>query len=187
MKKAYSVVMSLVLCVSLVGMEAACSSSQVQNVLNTINTQLPIIQSTVASISSLTNDPKLSAVLQEVETAYAADAPLLSAAITAYNSGSGKLAGVIAASEVLASSINAQVLAANKVVSPGSEKQALVALAVVAAAVNGFALSLSAFGKSKTASASYQAVAPFIPQAEKEKVAQSYGYTLADAQSAMGL
>lgn len=186
MKKAYSVVMSLVLCFSLVGMEAACSSSQVQNVLNTINTQLPIIDATVTSIAGLTNDPKLAAILNTAETAFKADAPLLSTAIAAYNSGNGKLAGAIAAANALAAAINPQVEAANRLVSPGSEKQAMIALAIVAAAVNGFALSLSAFGKSKTAQANYQTVAPFIPQAEKGKVAQSYGYTLADAQ-AIGL
>lgn len=190
MKKAYSVVLSLLLVFTACAVETGCTSNQFNTVLNTISTQLPAAEALAQNIATLANDPVLSPFVTTIGNAAAADLPILQAAISTYqaSSSTGKKQAIFDLVSALATGINAQVLAANKVANPSTQADALKQIAAIAAVVNGFQLVLAPFFNGKTTSAmnaraTYESVSAYIPRQEKEKVARSYGYSLAEAEA----
>jgi len=192
MQKAYAVALSLMICINLCIFQAGCgnNTSQVVNVINAIDAQLPPAMQTAASIASLAGNPQLGAVFQTVGELAATDGPLISATIAAWkaNQSAGNLQAIVAAVNTFASGVNQQLLAANKLVNTDNERLALASLTGLVATINGFSIALAAVNKNaKTAllrsPTPYSAVAAYIPRREIERVAACYGVSADDVLS----
>jgi hypothetical protein len=187
MKKAYAVTVALLICMNLCIFQTGCGTSQVVNVINAIDAQLPPAMQTAASIASLSGNPQLAAVFQTVGQLAVTDGPVISATIAAWkaNQNAGNLQAIIAAVNTLASGVNQQLLAANRLVNTDNERLALASLTGLVATINGFSIALAAVNKNaKTAMlrapTPYTAVAEYIPRREIERVAASYGVSAGD-------
>ena len=91
------------------------------------------------------------------------------------NKSAGNLSALSAAVNTLASEVNAQVLAANKVANTDSEKTALTALLLFSATVNGMAAALSEVNAKLVLPCGYHEVLAMTPRSTQEQVAKVYG------------
>lgn len=181
MFKALSVVMSLLMVFSLCVFETGCTSSQLDSTIATINQQLPAAVAEAGAIGVLISNSQVGPEFQKFATAASADAKAAQDAAVAYlaNKASGTKQALFSAFSAFAQDVNAQFLAANTVENQKSQQAILTKMAAFVAVVNGFQLILAPFfNKQVQAKSDFRTVQPFIPRAEQEQVAQSYGYTL---------
>lgn len=182
-EKSSCAVLSALLVMSLCVFETGCTKAQFDGVVATVNTQLPAVESLAVDIAALTGDQQVASVTASVAGAISADLPGVQAAVSAYlaNKTSGTKNAIFATVSALATSINAQVLQANKVLNPQSQQSVLRQIAAVAAVVNGMQLALAPFfNKTVQAKADFLQVQPYIPRSDVDQVAKVYGYSAAD-------
>jgi len=75
----------------------------------------------------------------------------------------------------LASEVNAQILAANKVANTDSQKSVLAALLLFSATINGMAAALSGVSAKLALPRGYREVLALTPRPTQEQVAKAYG------------
>lgn len=181
MKRRSSLVVALAvaLSLSLVTTQTACTSAQVENVMLIVEKQLPAAINLAANLSTVADDPQLAAIFNEASGVVQADAPILTALVDAWkaNKTSGNLAKVAAAVNATASKINANVLAANRLVSTKAQAITLASLNSLAIYFNGMAGSLASVNTVKSASMQCppSLVLPMLPKRELEQEAARYG------------
>ncbi|MGB8768653.1 MAG: hypothetical protein WCC92_03495 [Candidatus Korobacteraceae bacterium] len=177
MKKAYSVVLSLLMSMGLCVFNTGCSSSQTAKTVNTVLAEAGVALQSAAAFAQLRNDPALGAFFESVYNAAIVDLPLIKDAGAAWtaNKSAGNLSALSAAVNTLASEVNAQVLAANKVANTDSEKSALAALLLFSATVNGMAGALSGVSAKLVLPSGYREVLALTPHSAQQQVAKAYG------------
>jgi hypothetical protein len=177
MKKAYSLVLSVLMSMGLCAFNTACSPSQTAKTVNMVVAEAGIALQSAAAFAQLLNHPTLGTFFQSVYSAAVVDVPLIKDAGAAWaaNKSAGNLAALSAAVNKLAGEVNAQVLAANKVVNTDSEKTALTALLLFSATVNGMAAALSEVNANLALPSGYNEVLAMTPRSTQEQVAKVYG------------
>jgi hypothetical protein len=177
MKKAYAVTLSVLMCMSLVAFSTGCSSASTAKTVNIVMAEAGVALQAAAAFAQLANDPTLGAFFQSVYSAAVVDLPLIKAAGAAWtaNKSAGNLAALSAAVSSLASGVNAQVLAANKVANTDSEKSALGSLLLFSATLNGMAAALSGTSAKLALPNGFHEVLALTPRAEVERLAKVYG------------
>jgi hypothetical protein len=177
MKKAYSCVLSILMFMGLCLFNTGCSSSQTAKTVNTIVAEAGVALQSAAAFAQLRNDPKLGAFFESVYSAAMVDLPIIKDAAAAWtaNKSGGNLSALAAAVNTLASEVNAQVLAANKVANSESEKSVLSALLLFSATVNGMAAALSGVSAKLQLPPGYSEVVALTPLSTRLQVAEAYG------------
>ena len=177
MWKAFSPVLSVLMCMSLCVFNTGCSSSQMAKTVNIVVVEAEVALQSAAAFAQLANDPTLGAFFQSVYSAAVVDLPLIKGAGAAWsaNKSAGNLSALAAAVNTLASEVNAQVLAANKVANTDSEKKVLAALLLFSATINGMAAALSGVSAKLALPRGYREVLALTPRSTQEQVAQAYG------------
>ncbi len=186
--KTLSPVMALVLAFSTCLINTGCSDAKFDSTVKTIENEIPAAVALGADLATLTNDAQLKPILATAGSIAGTDLPIIATSINAYfnDKTASTKAAVFAAVTTLTTGINAQVLAANKIVNAASQQAALLKLAAFAAVVNGMQLVLAPFFNSSRLigpigpQIPFSAVDASIPAAQQEKVAKAYGYTLED-------
>jgi hypothetical protein len=177
MKKAYSVVLSVLMGMGLCLFTTGCSSSQTAKTVNIVVAEAEVALQSAAAFAQLRNDPTLGAFIESVYSAAVVDLPLIKDAGAAWtaNKSAGNLSALSAAVNTLASEVNIQVLAANKVANTDSQKSVLAALLLFSATINGMAAALSGVSAKVTLPGGYREVLALTPRSTQEQVAQAYG------------
>jgi hypothetical protein len=162
-----------------------CSAAKFDSTVSVIEKQIPAAEALAQDVATLASDPSIGTFAIEIGTAASVDLPALTNAISAYkaNKTASTKAAIFAVLTSFQSSVNAQLLAANRVVDAGSQKSALAKLAAFALVVNGLELALAPFFNGPaavSAKAEFQQVQPFIPRDAQEQIAEVYGYKLGD-------
>ena len=181
MYKALSVVTTLVMVFNVCMFTTGCSQASFDKNMKVVQSEVPAAVALGQSILTLSGDSAATPFLTAVGNAAATDLPILQAAIDAYfaNKSSGTKNAIFAVVTKLAGAVNTQVLAANKVLDPKTEADALQKLAAFSVVVNGFQLVLAPFfNSSASARQQFQEVQPFSPREAQEQMAEAYGYTL---------
>lgn len=181
MKAAYSCVFSVVLVFSLCLVETGCTSDQFNNVLTTIQTQLPAAEALAQDIAVFANDPQIGTIAVAVGNIGATDLPIIQSTIAAVkqNASAGNKAKVFAAVNTAIAALTPQTLAANKVTNSQSQQSLLKKIAALQAVISGFEIALAPFfNKTAQAKADFQQVQPYIPRELEEQMAAGYGVTL---------
>ncbi len=166
MKKAYSVVLSVLMCMGLCVFNTGCSSAQTAKTVNIVAAEAEVALQSAAAFARLGNDPTLGAFFESVYSAAVVDLPLIKDAAAAWtaNKSAGNLSALSAAVNTLAGEVNAQVLAANKVANTDSEKKVLSALLLFSATINGMAAALSGVSAKLALPAGYHEVLALTPR-----------------------
>ena len=177
MQKAYSILLSVLMCMGLCVFNTGCSSSQTAKTVNIVVAEAGVALQSAAAFAQLRNDPTLGAFFDSVYSAAVADLPLIKDAGAAWtaNKSAGNLSALSAAVNTLAAEVNAQVLAANKVANSDSEKSVLAALLLFSATVNGMAAALSGVSAKLLLPSGYREVLALTPRSTQEQVAKAYG------------
>ncbi|MGA3053389.1 MAG: hypothetical protein ABSD63_04215 [Candidatus Korobacteraceae bacterium] len=177
MKKAYSVVLSVLMCMALCVFNTGCSSSQTAKTVNIVVAEAEVALQSAAAFANLRNDPTLGAFFESVYNAAVVDLPLIKDAGAAWtaNKSAGNLSALSAAVNTLASEVNAQILAANKVANTDSQKSVLAALLLFSATINGMAAALSGVSAKLALPRGYREVLALTPRPTQEQVAKAYG------------
>jgi hypothetical protein len=179
MWKAFSPVLSVLMCMSLCVFNTGCSSSQIEKTVNIVMAESGVALQAAAAFAELRHDPALTVFFDSVYSAAVTDLPLVKAAGAAWiaNKSAGNLAALSAAVNTLASEVNSQVLAANKVVTTDSQKSSLAALQLFAATVNGMSVALVGVSASMLLPDDYHEVLALTSRSTQEQVAKTYGVT----------
>ena len=108
-------ILTAVLAMFMVFGQVACTSNQVNTAMNLINASVPTVLTEASAISALAGNPQLSAILTAAANGAKTDAPVIKAAVLAWqqNKTAGNLAAAAAAVSSLASNINDQFIQAN--------------------------------------------------------------------------
>ena len=177
MKKAYSVVLSVLMGMGLGVFNSGCTSSQIAKTVNIVMAEAGVALQSAAAFARLGNDPTLGAFFESVYSAAIVDLPLIKDACAAWtaNKSAGNLSALSAAVNSLASEVNAQVLAANRVANTDSEKSVLAALLLFSATINGMAAALSGVSAKLALPGGYREVLALTPRSTQEQVAKTYG------------
>jgi hypothetical protein len=177
MKKAYSFVLSVLMFTGLCVFNTGCSSSQTTKTVNVVVAEAGVALQSAAAFAQLRNDPTLGAFFQSVYSAAIVDLPIIKDAGAAWtaNKSAGNLSALSAAVNTLATEVNAQVLAANKVANTDAEKSVLSALLLFSATVNGMAAALSGVSAKLVLPSGYREVLALTPRSTQEQVAEAYG------------
>jgi hypothetical protein len=177
MKKAYSAVLSVLMGMGLCVFNAGCSSSQTAKTVNIVVAEAEVALQSAAAFAELRGDPTLGAFFESVYNAAVVDLPLIKDAGAAWvaNKSAGNLSALAAAVNSLASEVNAQVLAANKVANSGSERSVLASLLLFSATINGMAAALSGVSAKLALPVGYREVLALTPRLTQEHVARAYG------------
>lgn len=177
MKKAYSVVLSVLMGMGVCVFGSGCSSSQTAKTVNIVMAEAGVALQSAAAFAELRKDPTLGAFFESVYSAAVVDLPLIKETGAAWmaNKSAGNLSALSAAVNALASEVNTQVLAANKVANSESEKSVLATLLLFSATVNGMAAALSGVSAKLAPPGGYSEVLALTPRATQERVAKAYG------------
>src|ERR1700690_2971866 len=105
MKKAYSIVLSALMCMALCVFNTGYSSSQTAKTVNIVVAEAGVALQSAAAFAQLANDPTLGAFFQSVYSAAVVDLPLIRDAGGAWtaNKSAGNLSALSAAVNSLAS------------------------------------------------------------------------------------
>jgi hypothetical protein len=170
--------LAIVLCGSLVMMETACSSAQVENAVAQVEAQLPNLITLANNIATLSGNPEVAVVFGTVTTAIQADLPIFKAALAAYQAdkSAGNFQAVIAALDSIINAVNPQLLAANKIASTPAQKTAVNALAVFSTALalsDGFLIAVQPAAAQAAHAATHTAkLREVLPLLDREQVAR---------------
>ena len=182
MKKSYSLVLALLLCMGTLTFSTGCGKITAPQVINIIESQLPADLTLAENIAKLSGNPQLTAVFSQISTIAGTDLPLIQAAVAAYQSSktAGNLTALAAAVNTLANALTPQVLAANRLVSTQGEAIAVAVVAGLSLAINGWAIALANSG-AKVAQLPSQndmrELAKLAGHEQVEQVAKTYGLT----------
>jgi hypothetical protein len=183
MKKAYAVVLSVLMCMSLVAFSTGCGKAlpltPVQ-IISLIETQLPGDLTLAASIAKLAGNASLSDILVKISNMSGTDLPIIQAAVTAWKASqtAGNLAALASAVNTLAAKINKQVLAANGLISTDADAIAMGVVAGLSLAINGWAIALGNMGSTSatlTVPDGFREVRAITPRVKVEEVAREFG------------
>lgn len=191
MKKAYVVVLSVLMCMSLAVFSTGCGKVPAMTpdqVVTLIETQLPGNLQLAASIAKLAGNPDMSKVLIKISNMAGTDLPIIRDAVNTWlaNKTAGNLAALAAVTSSLASKINQQVLAANGLINSDADAIAMGVITGLSLIINGWAISLSNGGPAPVAKANlivpegFWEVMKITPRDEVEQVASQYGIQLSD-------
>ena len=183
MKKAYSLVLSLLLCMGLLTFTTACGKAApltATQIITLIETQLPTDLALAASIERLAGNPSLANVFVKISNIAGTDLPLIQTAVDAWKASqtAGNLAALSSAVNVLAAKINTQVLAANGVISTDADAISMAVVLGLALAINGMSIALANIGtKSATLIVpnGFREVRAITPRVKVEEVAREFG------------
>lgn len=183
MKKAYSVVMSLVLVMGLVSFSTGCTSNQFNNTIATISAEIPTAITLAEDIETLVGTSSGDAVWAKITSLTSNDLPLFQQAVNTYiaNKTAGTKAAIFATFNTVKNDVNATVLAANGITNPASQKSALDKLAALGIVVNAIALLLAPFFNGVAAAkAEWQQMAPYFNRRDVVQEAERLGYSESD-------
>jgi hypothetical protein len=183
MKKAYSLILSLLLVMGTLTFTTGCGKAAPltpTQIIALIETQLPGDLTLAASIAKLAGNQSLSNVLVKISNMAGTDLPIIQSAVVAWKASptAGNLAALANAVNALAAKINTQVLVANGLVSTDADAIAMAVVAGLSLAINGWAIALSNTG---TASATlivpdgFREVRAITPRIKVEEVAREFG------------
>ena len=184
MTKVLNSFLAVVLCVSLVAMETACSVSSVSNtsgVVSLIESQLPGFLTQAASIATIGDSPQLAAIFTQFSSIASTDLPVIQTAVAAYqaNKSNGTLVAIAAAVSALSGKLNAQVLAANKLVNTDKERLALAIITGVSLGISAWSLAISKTAGTKAARmaepSGFREVLALASRSQIEQTARAYG------------
>lgn len=181
MYKALTVVMSCVLALTSCIFNTGCSQSKFDSTVKVIQSEIQPAANLAAAIAQLANDPAVAPFANAIAAAGGSDLAAVSNAVDAYfaNRSSGNKQAIFSAVQSLVGAVNAQLLAANKVLDPKSQAKALQELAAFSLVISGFEVALAPFfNQTVKAKADFEKVQPFIPRDAQEQMAEAYGYNL---------
>ena len=153
-------------------------------VLTTIENNASAVLNLAASLSNLVGSPGMATVFNDINTAVTTDIPIINAAAAVYkaNPNASTWQKVQAATSALESKISVQVLQANKISNPNSDRIALGIIAGVSALVLGMSISASSVNARLHLTSQDKTLIAFVrkqPNGDRKliEVAALYGYT----------
>jgi hypothetical protein len=186
MRKAYSAVLSVLMCMGLMTFNTGCGKVSASQVISIIETQLPTDLATAATIAKLTGNAQLAAIFSQSASIAQTDLPIIQNLVATYkaNQSAGNLSALGAAVSSLAGKLTAQVLAANKVADTQTDAVAVAVVAGLAVGINGWALALANAGAKSAQLATPQSdlreLAAIAGREQVARVAAVYGVSIDD-------
>lgn len=180
-------ILSLTLAVGMVIGGAACSSSQVSTAMSLINSSLPTVLSEASAITSLAGNQKLSDILQIAATDAKTDAPVIKAAVLAWqqNKTAGNLAAAAAAVSSLASNVNDQFIQAQGLAVTTDDKLAVASLGALSLTLNGLVIALQSAGVKTSMNTMPHEILPYVTHDEVQKAANEFNVSYDQAITAI--